>query len=130
MIGHALIELGYLTKIECSYEDCILPSREFAPKTGGRKQRDGITIDHIVEIIDGGDHMPNNLALLHMACNSHKGAKAMWKNGRGPAKGWNFDHSESAKRRWEKPGARERASASQRKAWEARRARQGGGPPS
>lgn len=80
-IGHALIELGLVHAIECGYADCIMDDRKFerdpSKKGGGRKW---ITLDHVIERCDGGNDMPSNFQLLHLGCNSSKGAKAYFAN--------------------------------------------------
>jgi hypothetical protein len=76
VIGHMLIELGNITRLECAYEDCVLESREFA--AGSKRQAAGITIDHVIPLCDGGSDMPDNIRLIHFACNNSKGGKELW----------------------------------------------------
>ena len=71
ILGHALIELGIITKIECMYDECVFETREFLPSDVA-KRREVPIIDHIVERWQGGDDLPSNLQLIHFACNSRK----------------------------------------------------------
>lgn len=77
MVTHALIELELVTKIECMYDDCQLDSRAFTPYTKGmsRGEPGVLTIDHVLELFDGGTDRPQNLQIMHFRCNSTKGQR-------------------------------------------------------
>ena len=56
---HALIDLGRVTKFECQYEDCILDSRAFRPRAGGRgHEAYSLALDHIDPRGSGGSNRP------------------------------------------------------------------------
>ena len=65
---HALIDLGSITKIECSMPECKYESRAFTSYLESPKL--SITLDHIEERVIGGSNRPENIRLLHMGCNS------------------------------------------------------------
>ena len=73
VVGHALIALGLLTKLECGYEDCILPTREFTIAV--LRNKASPSVDHVKELWEGGTDRPENLRLIHFACNSSKSMK-------------------------------------------------------
>lgn len=76
IVGHALIALGLLTELECAYEDCVLPSRVFSMHDGVKRyDKASPTVDHVIELWDGGTDRPENLRLVHFACNSSKSMK-------------------------------------------------------
>lgn len=104
MVGHCLIELGLVTSVECGYEHCVMPTREFAlaAAKGEYRGRGIATVDHVVSISDGGDDMPLNLQLMHMACNGSKGSRDARKNPEISAK-----ISAKLVERWQRPGYRE-----------------------
>lgn len=82
IVGHALIALRLLTKLECAYEDCVLPSREFSAHDGTKRyDKAGPTVDHVIELWNGGTDRPENLRLVHFSCNASKSTKMrMMKN--------------------------------------------------
>ena len=96
MIGHALIDLGRITAIECVYEDCCGETREFWPREKDTKAgRFHCAIDHIDE--DGND-LPENLQLIHFSCNVRK-ARRFYKDS--PQRGdqhWSRRHPEKVRR--------------------------------
>lgn len=109
MIGHCLIELGLVTRIECAYENCVLPSRAFVVALEGEYRGRGIaTIDHVTSLSDEGNDRPENLQLMHFACNSAKGARDAFRNPLIRA-----DVSAKLVERWKDPEYRERAGAAQ-----------------
>lgn len=76
MIIHALIDLGLITVLECQYDRCVLSSAEFGVHGKNvRGQRDALTIDHIINLSQGGTDRPENLQLVHWACNVAKGTR-------------------------------------------------------
>lgn len=76
MVVHALIDLGRVTELVCGYEDCLLPVRTFSPHgRDARGQRDALTVDHFVNLSQGGSDRPDNLRLMHWACNVSKGSR-------------------------------------------------------
>lgn len=109
-IGHCLIELGLLTSIECGYEHCVMDDRKFErdpdKQGGGRKW---LTLDHVVELCDGGTDMPSNLQFMHLGCNSSKGAKAYFAD---PER--KKEHAILNGKRYKDPEYIERVSASQK----------------
>lgn len=69
-IVHALIDLGRVDALICQFPTCVLDSREFRPRVGGRGyEAFSLTLDHIDPRANGGGHRPENLRLLHHACN-------------------------------------------------------------
>lgn len=75
-IVHCLIELGQIDRLECQYEDCILDSREFRPRTGGRgHEAYSLAIDHIDPKGNGGSNHPENLRVIHASCNVSRGLR-------------------------------------------------------
>lgn len=64
MIAHALIALGFVSRVECVLDDCMFDTRQFAPIDGMR-----LSIDHRVWVAHGGSDYPDNLDLSHWACN-------------------------------------------------------------
>lgn len=105
MLLHSLIELGTVTEIECAYDDCILESRKFSAYAPGerKRQRDSVTIDHIVPLAFGGSDMPSNLRLAHLTCNVSFNVK----QGRNQPE-FQRRLSESLKERWQDPAYRAR----------------------
>lgn len=71
IVTHALIELGVVTTLECSYEWCKLDTRSFGVTRKGsvRGQRDALTVDHVLPLWEGGSDRPSNLRLMHWICN-------------------------------------------------------------
>lgn len=107
MVGHALIELGLLTSIECAYPDCKQSTRKFHRQPG--KRGGGplwINLDHVIEVQDGGTDLPSNLQFLHGACNGSKGSKAFHAN---PKRKQAM--SDGLRKRWEDPDYREKVGA-------------------
>lgn len=100
MVGHALIELGYITRVECSYGECVMPTREFIlPGVEGTYRGRGIaTIDHRVALCDRGSDRPENLQLMHFACNARKGSLEGFANVDVRER-----HAASSRERWKNP---------------------------
>lgn len=98
-MGHCLIELGLVTSIECAYEYCKMDDRKFerdpSHRNGGRKW---VTLDHVVEVCDGGTELPSNFQLMHLGCNASKGSKAYIAD---PIR--RKTHSETSKKNWQDP---------------------------
>lgn len=75
-IVHCLIDLGQIERFECQYEDCILDSREFRPRVGGRgHEAYSLALDHIDPQQGGGSHRPENLRIIHASCNVSRGLR-------------------------------------------------------
>lgn len=55
---------------------CHLCQRSVPKKAGTGKQKNGATVDHLVPIVDGGEHRWENVALAHWSCNVSRGARA------------------------------------------------------
>jgi hypothetical protein len=69
-IVHCLIELGQVERLECQYEGCILDTRSFRPRAGGRGHESySLALDHIDPRMSGGSNRPENLRLIHASCN-------------------------------------------------------------
>lgn len=69
-IIHALIDLGRITTLECQLPECVLDKRRFKPRAPGRGyQPYSLTLDHIEPQFNGKNHRPENLRILHHACN-------------------------------------------------------------
>ena len=83
IIGHCLIDAGRITVLECPYSMCSQESRAFVGYSAGaagsaRVDPRVISIDHIVSVSDGGSDRPENLQLMHAACNAGKGSRDAW----------------------------------------------------
>lgn len=75
-IVHCLIDLGQIERLECQYEDCILDTREFRPRAGGRgHESHSLAVDHIDPRMSGGTHRPENLRPIHASCNVSRGLR-------------------------------------------------------
>lgn len=109
MVIHALIELEQVTRLECAYEDCSLESRLFGGF--GSREKDILTIDHIISKSDGGTDLPSNLQLMHHRCNSVKGQIDALKNDSVRAR-----ISETSRARWQDPTYVEKARVAQSRA--------------
>ena len=72
MLIHALIELELVIALECAYHACQFDSREFDFSGSTHRHPRGLTIDHKISRAAGGSDLPQNLQLLHFACNSIK----------------------------------------------------------
>ncbi|MGW1492562.1 HNH endonuclease [Streptomyces sp. NPDC002402] len=73
---HCLIELGQVERLECQYENCILDSRSFRPRAGGRGHESySLALDHIDPRMSGGSNHPENLRLIHSSCNVSRGLR-------------------------------------------------------
>lgn len=91
---YAMIDMGHVTDLSCSWEHCVLPGAPLAPRGGGVK-KDSLTFDHTVARIDGGTDHWSNLRLMHYTCNMRKG------HAMGDATRRRM--SDATKRRWEDP---------------------------
>lgn len=110
VVGHALIDLGRVTAVECGWDDCIMPSREFVPDSTDDwhpQHRMGVSVDHVVGRQDSGDDRPENIMLLHFGCNSAKGQRERFSDPQRAAA-----HSEKLRERWADPAYREKMSQS------------------
>lgn len=108
VVGHALIALGLMTKLECAYEECILPTREFSPHDGTlRWDKAGPTVDHVIELWDGGTDRPKNLRLVHSACNTSKSIKIRLSRN----SAWTDKMRQAAAARWQDPEFRKKRAA-------------------
>ncbi|MFD7978894.1 HNH endonuclease [Streptomyces sp. NPDC059071] len=75
-IVHCLIDLGAIERLECQYENCILDTREFRPRKGGRgHEAYSLAVDHIDPQMSGGTHRPENLRPIHASCNVSRGLR-------------------------------------------------------
>lgn len=74
MVVHALIELEQIVRLECHAEKCLFDSRKF-DRSGSSPRHKVLSLDHIVERCNGGTERPENIRLLHFACNSSLGGK-------------------------------------------------------
>jgi hypothetical protein len=75
-IVHCLIELGQVNRLECQYEDCILDTRSFRPRSGGRGHESySLALDHIDPRMSGGSNRPENLRPIHASCNVSRGMR-------------------------------------------------------
>jgi HNH endonuclease len=103
MVIHALIELGAVVELECSYENCLLETRQFSPthRGEGRQNKSGITVDHIIPLWAGGSDRPDNLRVMHWICNVSFGT--MWGRSHPEVR---RRASEGLSRRWQDPGYR------------------------
>jgi len=72
MLVLALHQLGYVPKLECMWEDCLFESRAFEQ---GARNPLALSIDHIINISDGGTDHLSNLRVLHFYCNSKRGGQ-------------------------------------------------------
>jgi HNH endonuclease. len=138
IVVHALIDLGRVTKLECSYKDCKLDTREFGSYPAGKikGQKDAITVDHVRALWEGGTDRPENLRLMHWICNVSLGTsdartrpelrekmsealKERWRDpdyrakqvGRPVSEETRLKRSEAMKRHWENPERRARHTA-------------------
>lgn len=106
IIGHALIELGLLTSLECGWQHCKEETRAFIPYSSssqGQKarQRRAPSVDHVISRSDGGSDMPDNIQIIHFSCNSAKGSIDSKKNVEVMKA-----HSDGMKRMWQDPDQR------------------------
>lgn len=105
IIGHALIELGVVTKLECAWDDCIMESRAFEPYyacgTGQARNHAVISVDHVLSTRDGGSDLPDNIQFVHFGCNSAKGGRDARANPDVVQA-----HSDGMKRMWKDPDKR------------------------
>ena len=98
VIVHAMIDLELITSMKCSYEHCVFETREFEKLNGNQRIRGGVMLDHVIDIADGGTDRPENMRMIHFACNSAKGTRSML------ARPGNMQRlSEGLKKRWEDP---------------------------
>ena len=111
MVGHALIELGYIERVECMYDQCVMPTCEFAVASveSGLRSRGIATIDHRIALCDDGNDRPQNLQLMHFACNARKGALEGYANNDARER-----HAQSSRDRWEDPIYRARITGRER----------------
>jgi len=68
---HALIDLGFVTSLNCSWQGCVLLG---VPLASEGKTDAGLTFDHSIAVSDGGSDRPENIRLLHFRCNMVKGS--------------------------------------------------------
>lgn len=105
IIGHALIELGLMTSMECGWEHCSQDTREFQPydpKQKGQPRHPRVpSVDHVVSVSDGGSDLPGNIQIIHLACNAFKGQIDSRKNSKVVKA-----HSDGMKRMWSDPAKR------------------------
>lgn len=75
-IVHCLIDLGRIERLECRYESCILDTRDFRPRSGGRGHESySLALDHIDPRMNGGSNRPENLRPIHASCNVSRGTR-------------------------------------------------------
>lgn len=56
---------------------CHLCAKPVPKVAGGASRPDGATVDHLVPIARGGEHVWSNVALAHRACNVSRGARGI-----------------------------------------------------
>jgi hypothetical protein len=106
MTLHALIDLGVIGVLACQYDDCPY-DRAFTPgRTRRGKNPRALVIDHIVSRRNNGSNLPENLQVLHHACNGYKAMavdadRVQVKKQRGAA----------MRRRWKDPAYRAKMAA-------------------
>lgn len=66
IIVHLLIDIKRVTVLECTYQNCGMPSRAFGVK------RERPAIDHVLSRKQGGSNHWPNLQVIHLGCNSRK----------------------------------------------------------
>lgn len=130
MYLHALIDLGLVVEIKCAHPECLHPETGFSTNKS-EKMRHGLTFDHIEPRCNNGSHLPNNVRIVHAACNRLTGSLAGAKTRAAYSdplrhsaliQKQRINGAKGLEVRWAKPGARERQSAAMKRAIHRKRA--------
>lgn len=105
---YAMIDVGHVTDLSCTWEHCVLPGVPLAPRGGGVK-KDSMTFDHTVARVDGGTDHWSNLRLMHYTCNMRK-AHAMSPEVRAKI-------ADSSRKKWKDPEYRDRMVTAMKAKW-------------
>lgn len=68
-VVHAMIDLGYVTKLECQLPDCRFETRELKKFKDHKGDPLSLTIDHVLPRRDAANHRIENLRIVHAGCN-------------------------------------------------------------
>lgn len=74
IIVHALIDLGLINELKCMKPHCKYPDVPFMAADSKHRKKQ-LTLDHIIELRNGGTHRIQNITLAHGSCNYTAGFK-------------------------------------------------------